>query len=219
MRDFVARILEPSAKNKFLPNFLPVVEEIARLGAVNSLSQTLLKLASPGVPDIYQGNEIWDFSLVDPDNRRPVDYQCRREKLASLKEAKPDELWQNWPDGRIKMFLTHRLLRFRREHVDLFRRGNYLPIAASGAFADCCISFARELDGEWIVVLAPRLSSRIGFPAHRRQMERHRNRTAGGVCPRKGARHFHWRRSLHSRSTSETGRRAVDPAVRSHDKL
>jgi (1->4)-alpha-D-glucan 1-alpha-D-glucosylmutase len=164
MRDFVARILEPSPKNKFLPNFLPVVEEVARLGVVNSLSQTLLKLTSPGVPDIYQGNELWNFSLVDPDNRRPIDYQCRREKLASLKEAKPDELWQNWPDGRIKMFLTNRLLRFRREHVDLFGRGNYLPIAASGTFTDCCISFARELDGEWIVVLAPRLTSRIGFP-------------------------------------------------------
>jgi (1->4)-alpha-D-glucan 1-alpha-D-glucosylmutase len=121
-------------------------------------------MASPGVPDIYQGNELWNFALVDPDNRRPVDYKCRREKLASLKGAKPDELWENWPDGRIKMFLTNRLLRFRREYVDLFRRGNYLPIAASGAFADCCIGFARELEGEWIVVLAPRLTSRIGFP-------------------------------------------------------
>jgi (1->4)-alpha-D-glucan 1-alpha-D-glucosylmutase len=164
MRDFVAKILEPSAKNKFLANFLPVVEEIARLGAVNSLSQTLLKLTSPGVPDIYQGNEVWNFSLVDPDNRRPVDYKSCREKLASLKEVKPEDLWQNWPDGRIKMFLTNRLLRFRREHFDLFRRGNYLPVAVTGEFADCCISFARELDGEWIVVLAPRLASRVGFP-------------------------------------------------------
>lgn len=164
MRDFVARILEPSAKNKFLPTFYPVVEEIARLGAVNSLSQTLLKLASPGVPDIYQGCELWNFRLVDPDNRQPVDYQCRREKLASVKEAKPEELWQNWPDGRIKMFLAQRLLNFRREHVDLFRRGNYLSMAASGTFADCCVSFAREFESQWIVVIAPRISSRIGFP-------------------------------------------------------
>ena len=73
--EFVARILEPGPKNKFLPVFLPVVEEIARLGAINSLAQLVLKLTAPGVPDIYQGNEIWDFSLVDPDNRRPVDYQ------------------------------------------------------------------------------------------------------------------------------------------------
>ncbi|HET9857157.1 MAG TPA: hypothetical protein VFP99_04920, partial [Chthoniobacterales bacterium] len=163
-RDFIARILEPSAKNKFLPSFLPVVEEIARLGAINSLAQTLLKLTSPGVPDIYQGNEIWDFSLVDPDNRRPVDYQRRREMLDALGASTPDELLQNWPDGRIKMFLIHRLLKFRNEHVDLFQRGNYLPLAASGTFADCCVSFARQIENRWMVVIAPRLSSRIGFP-------------------------------------------------------
>jgi (1->4)-alpha-D-glucan 1-alpha-D-glucosylmutase len=164
MRDFVAKILETSAKNKFLPNFLPVVEEIARLGAINSLTQTLLRLTSPGVPDIYQGNEIWDFSLVDPDNRRPVDYKHRREMLASIAKAKPEELLQSWPDGRIKMFLTQRVVQFRREHADLFQSGNYLPLKASGNLADCCISFARQLNDEWIVVIAPRLSSRIGFP-------------------------------------------------------
>jgi (1->4)-alpha-D-glucan 1-alpha-D-glucosylmutase len=165
MRDFVAKILETSAKNKFLPNFLPVVEEIARLGAINSLTQTLLRLTSPGVPDIYQGNEIWDFSLVDPDNRRPVDYKHRREMLASIAKAKPEELLQSWSDGRIKMFLTQRVLQFRREHADLFQSGNYLPLKASGNLADCCISFARQLNDEWIVVIAPRLSSRIGFPS------------------------------------------------------
>jgi len=164
MHDFVARILDPSPKNKFLSIFLPVVEEIARIGAINSLSQTLLKLTSPGVPDIYQGNEIWNFTLVDPDNRRPVDYKRRREMLTALAKVNPEDLLQNWPDGRIKMFLTQRLLRFRNEHVDLFRRGNYLPIKASGTFADCCIGFARELEGQWIVVIAPRLSSRIGLP-------------------------------------------------------
>jgi (1->4)-alpha-D-glucan 1-alpha-D-glucosylmutase len=164
MHDFVARILDAAPKNKFLAIFFPVVEEIARLGAINSLSQTLLKLASPGVPDIYQGCEIWNFSLVDPDNRRPVDYKRRREMLAALAKVNPEDLLQNWPDGRIKMFLTQRLLRFRNEHVDLFRRGNYLPIKTSGAFADCCIGFARELDDKWVAAVAPRLSSRIGFP-------------------------------------------------------
>jgi (1->4)-alpha-D-glucan 1-alpha-D-glucosylmutase len=164
MRDFVAKILETSSKNKFLPNFFPVVEEIARLGAINSLTQTLLRLTSPGVPDIYQGNEIWDFSLVDPDNRRPVHYRHRREMLATIGKAKPEELLQSWPDGRIKMFLTQRVLQFRREHADLFQCGNYLPIRASGNLADCCISFGRQWHDEWIVVIAPRLSSRIGFP-------------------------------------------------------
>jgi (1->4)-alpha-D-glucan 1-alpha-D-glucosylmutase len=163
-REFVARILDTGPKNKFLPLFLPFAEQIARFGAINSLSQALLKLTSPGVPDIYQGNEIWDFSLVDPDNRRGVDYAKRREMLNCLNSSNPEELLHCWPDGRIKMFLTQRLLHFRREHVDLFQRGNYLPLRATGAFADCCVSFARELSGQWIIVIAPRLSARIGFP-------------------------------------------------------
>ena len=90
MRDFVAKILDGSPRNKFLPIFLPVAKEIARLGAINSLTQTLLKLTSPGVPDIYQGNEIWDSSLVDPDNRRPVDYNMRTQMLESLASATPE---------------------------------------------------------------------------------------------------------------------------------
>src|SRR5437016_8350806 len=164
MRDFVAKILDASLRNKFVPIFLPVAQEIARLGAINSLTQTLLKLTSPGVPDIYQGNEIWDYSLVDPDNRRPIDYRPRREMLEALSASTSDELMQNWPDGRIKMFLTQRVLQFRREHVDLFQRGEYLPLVASGTFTECCVNFARRLGDQWIVVIAPRLSSRIGFP-------------------------------------------------------
>src|SRR5213596_3700667 len=130
MRDFVAKILDPSPRNKFIPAFLSVAKEIARLGAINSPTQTLLKLTSPGVPDIYQGNEIWDYSLVDPDNRRPVDYQLRQRMLDGLATARPDELMPTWPDGRIKMFLTQQVLRFRREHAELFHRGEYLPVRA-----------------------------------------------------------------------------------------
>jgi (1->4)-alpha-D-glucan 1-alpha-D-glucosylmutase len=164
MHDFVARILDSSSRNKFLPIFLPAAKEIVRLGAINSLTQTLLKLTSPGVPDIYQGTEIWDYSLVDPDNRRPVDYDLRREILKSLSSATPGELMQTWPDGRIKLFLTKHLLQLRRGHADLFERGEYLPLHASGTFAESCISFVRRLDDNWIAVIAPRLSSRIGFP-------------------------------------------------------
>ena len=164
MRDFVANILDSSPRNKFLPIFLPVAQEIARLGAINSLTQTLLKLTSPGVPDVYQGNEIWDYSLVDPDNRRRVDYNRRREMLETLSTATPHELIQTWPDGRIKMFLTQRVLRFHREHADLFQHGEYLPLRASGTFAECCVSFTRQLADKWIVVIVPRLSSRVGFP-------------------------------------------------------
>jgi (1->4)-alpha-D-glucan 1-alpha-D-glucosylmutase len=164
MHDFVARILDPSSRNKFLPIFLPAAKEIVLLGAINSLTQTLLKLASPGVPDIYQGTEVWDYSLVDPDNRRPVDYDLRRQMLKSLSSASPGELMQTWPDGRIKLFLTKHILRLRCEHADLFARGEYLPLHTSGTFAECCVSFVRRLDNNWIAVIAPRLSSRIGFP-------------------------------------------------------
>ena len=164
MHDFIARILDPSPRNRFLPIFLPAAKEVIRLGAINSLTQTLLKLTAPGVPDIYQGTEIWDYSLVDPDNRRPVDYQLRRKMLKSLSNATPTELMQTWPDGRIKMFLIKHLLQLRRAHADLFERGEYLPLHTSGTFADCCVSFVRRLDDNWIAVIASRLSARIGFP-------------------------------------------------------
>src|SRR5438067_9328486 len=164
MHDFVARILDSSPRNKFLPIFLPAAKEIGRLGTINSLTQTLLKLTSPGVPDIYQGTEIWDYSLVDPDNRRPVDYDLRRQMLKSLSTATLGELMQTWPDARIKLFLINHILRFRRGHADLFAGGEYLPLHASGTLAECCISFSRRLDDDWIAVIAPRLSSRIGFP-------------------------------------------------------
>jgi (1->4)-alpha-D-glucan 1-alpha-D-glucosylmutase len=164
VNEFVARVLDPSEKNRFLPAFLPVAEEIARLGAINSLTQLALKLTLPGVPDIYQGNEIWNFSLVDPDNRRPVDYQQRRAMLDSLSGAAPEDLLQHWPDGRIKLFLTQRLLRFRRDNAALFGAGTYLPLTVSGPFADSCVAFTREHEGKWIAVIVPRLSSRVGFP-------------------------------------------------------
>jgi len=164
MAHFIAKILELSPRNRFLESFVSVAEMVARTGAINSLSQVLLKLTVPGVPDVYQGNEIWDFSLVDPDNRRPVDYLARKKMLDGLKGTASGELLDNWSDGRIKLFLTHRLLTFRRENPELFRHGSYRPLGLTGDLADCCIAFAREWKGRSIVVLAPRLSSRVGFP-------------------------------------------------------
>jgi (1->4)-alpha-D-glucan 1-alpha-D-glucosylmutase len=164
MQEFVARILEAGPRNKFLPAFLPVVAEIARLGAINSLAQTVIKLTAPGVPDIYQGTEIWDDSLVDPDNRRPIDYARRREMLTQIENVPANELMQCWPDGRIKMRLTQRLLHLRRENPELFREGIYEPINFGGAFADCAIGFVRRHRNRAIIVIVPRLSSRVGFP-------------------------------------------------------
>ena len=164
MQEFVARILEAGPRNKFLPAFLPVVAEIARLGAINSLAQTAIKLTAPGVPDIYQGTEIWDDSLVDPDNRRPIDYARRREMLTQIENVPANELMQCWPDGRIKMRLTQRLLHLRRENPELFHEGIYEPINFGGAFADCAIGFVRRDRDRAIIVIVPRLSSRVGFP-------------------------------------------------------
>ena len=163
-REFVGKILAANPKNKFLPVFLPMANEIAGIGAINSLSQTLLKLTSPGVPDIYQGNEIWDFSLVDPDNRRPVDYRLRREMLETLEKVKPEELLARWADGRIKLFLTQRVLQLRRNHPEIFAQGSYLPVETTGTFRESVVSFGRQLGQHWLLVIAPRLTARIGFP-------------------------------------------------------
>jgi len=164
IREFVARILEPGPRNKFLPIFLPVAAEIARLGAINSLAQTAIKLTAPGVPDIYQGTEIWDDSLVDPDNRRPIDYARRREMLAQIEKVSANELMQCWPNGRIKMRLTQRLLHLRRENPELFREGNYESLNFGGELAECAIGFARRHGDRAIIVIVPRLSSQVGFP-------------------------------------------------------
>jgi (1->4)-alpha-D-glucan 1-alpha-D-glucosylmutase len=160
----VASILASGPRNKFLPAFLPLAEQIARLGAMNSLAQTVLKLTSPGVPDIYQGTEIWDDSLVDPDNRRPVDYARRREMLAQVQSAPAEELLRCWGDGRLKLRVTQRLLHLRRDNPELFREGTYEPLKFTGTFAECVIGFMRHRNGGAVLVIVPRLSSRVGFP-------------------------------------------------------
>ncbi len=118
----------------------------------------------PGVPDFYQGTEIWDDSMVDPDNRRPVDYERRRQMLSALAGARPAELLENWPDGRIKLLATTRLLHFRREHPGLFCSGSYEALTASGSHADSVVAYARRHEGKTLIVVTPRLSSRVGFP-------------------------------------------------------
>ena len=164
MVEFVARILEAGPPNKFLPAFLPVAQEIARLGAINSLAQITIKFTAPGVPDVYQGTELWDDSLVDPDNRRAVDYGRRREMLRQIENVPPRDLMRCWADGRIKLGLTQRLLHLRRDKAELFREGNYEAINFGGAFADCAIGFVRRHGERAIVVIVPRLSLRVGFP-------------------------------------------------------
>jgi (1->4)-alpha-D-glucan 1-alpha-D-glucosylmutase len=163
--NFVNRVLDRGRESDFLADLDRFVREIADAGFLNSLSQTLLKIASPGVPDFYQGTEVWDFNLVDPDNRRPVDFQWRAETLSALKSrAETDlagltgELLAAWPDARLKLFLTWRSLQFRRQHDELFLRGNYVPLNVSGNRAEHVCALARERDGRWAVAVVPRLT-------------------------------------------------------------
>ncbi len=164
---FVDRILEPGPENRFLEDFLEFQPFVAYYGALNSLAQVMLKIAAPGVPDFYRGTELWDFSLVDPDNRRPVDFGLRAARLAELQERTGDprdlagELLAGWRDGRVKLYLTWRALRFRRDHRRLFAGGDYLPLVAAGPGRDHLCAFARRLEGTWAVVAAPRLCVRL----------------------------------------------------------
>jgi len=150
---FIDIILKSPA---FLESFLPFAQRIAARGMIISLAQTVLKLTSPGVPDIYQGNEIWDFSLVDPDNRRPVNYKIREELLASLEKRSPAHLLDHWQDGGIKMRVTQALLRFRLGFSELFQTGEYIPLQLQGTKAEHAVAFTRKLDSVELLVVVPR---------------------------------------------------------------
>jgi (1->4)-alpha-D-glucan 1-alpha-D-glucosylmutase len=129
------------------------VNSIAAAGALNGLAQTLLRMTVPGVPDLYQGNEFWDFSLVDPDNRRPVDYPARAQALQA--QSAPAELLADWRDGRIKQALIAEVLNLRAEHAELFRRGSYQALEVLGSQAHNVLAFAREHEGKQAVVIVP----------------------------------------------------------------
>ena len=160
---FVRGVLEPRGHNLFLADFLEMQRRVAHFGLLNSLSQTVCKLTAPGVPDIYQGNELWDFSLVDPDNRRPVDYQRRRELLEGLSAPglTPRELLATPDDGRAKLFLTWKVLQLRRAQPLLFERGEYRRLSARGERAHHLCAFARRCAPHSLIVIAPRLYRRL----------------------------------------------------------
>jgi len=154
LQNFIAAILSGSMRaNSFVTLLNEFLQPIAYFGAINSLAQTTLKLTSPGAPDIYQGTELWDFSLVDPDNRRPVDFSTRRQMLSDLRNQNSDlirlcgDLLQNYQDGRMKMWATTRALEFRRENPKLFQKGRYIPLESPNLNQYLC-SFARALESE-----------------------------------------------------------------------
>lgn len=131
---------------------------IAPAGAINSLSQSLLRMTCPGVPDLYQGTEFWDFSLVDPDNRQPVDFSPRINSLAHASTVSPGDLLQRWQDGHVKQWLIHRTLTMRKHYTALFTQGDYQPLAVEGERADHILAFSREHNGSCMIVITPRLT-------------------------------------------------------------
>jgi (1->4)-alpha-D-glucan 1-alpha-D-glucosylmutase len=162
---FVHALLDDTRRNAFLAAFLPFQRKVSRFGLYNSLSQTLLKLTSPGVPDLYQGTELWDFSLVDPDNRRPVDYAHRRDLLSGLVEwadsgagldKRVRALLDSAEDGRPKLYLIWRALSLRLEQPLLFQNGDYLALDTGGTHPEHLCAFARCHRRETLVAVAPR---------------------------------------------------------------
>ena len=192
------RILDPVSGRAFLADLLPFQARIARIGAVNGLAQTLLKLTAPGVPDTYQGTELWDLSLVDPDNRRPVDFALRERWLAAPRPAA--ELLRDWRSGRIKQHVVARTLALRRRLPELFSQGEYLPLTLQGAQAERIVAFARRRPQAAALVIVPRLVAGLlpegdELLPPRGGLGRHRDRAAGGLggrrCRRGGGRRAH----------------------------
>ena len=156
---FVQGVLDASYANPFLADFADFIGLIARPAAIASLAQLVLKLTVPGVPDIYQGGELWDFSLVDPDNRRPVDFAQRRRLLDEISDMSGGELAGAWQDGREKLFITARLLGLRRNYLELFAAGDYQPVGiGEGRNADRLCAFTRRYRESALVVGVPRLT-------------------------------------------------------------
>jgi (1->4)-alpha-D-glucan 1-alpha-D-glucosylmutase len=167
LQGFVARILDPAPGNRFLADFGTFQTFVARLGMVNSLAQTLVKITAPGVPDFYQGTELWDFSLVDPDNRRPVDFASRAALLAGLRERiaagglaeLARELVEHWADGRIKLYTIHRALSHRRQARELYLEGDYVVLPTGGSRGRHLCAYARRWNGQAALTVVPLLTA------------------------------------------------------------
>lgn len=161
--NFIKAILKPGEDNAFLKAFLPFQKKIAHYGIFNSLGQTLIKTTSPGIPDFYQGTELWEFNLVDPDNRRQVDFTKRQACLESIKkEAQSNilnlitKLLEHKEDAKIKLFLIHKALKARTKYAETFKTGDYLPLKVTGKFKDHVIAFARSNKKQNVITIVPR---------------------------------------------------------------
>ncbi|HPN55490.1 MAG TPA: malto-oligosyltrehalose synthase [Candidatus Omnitrophota bacterium] len=170
--DFVDRLLDDKGPDPFWPDFLEFQRRIAHYGVFNSLSQCLLKMTCPGIPDFYQGSELWDLWLVDPDNRRDVDFDRREAFLREIeqeagvrgREAVSRDLLFESSTGKIKLWMIWTVLKERGRRRAVFEQGEYLPLSSAGHHADSVIAFARVLDGAWSVTVAPRFLTRVCGP-------------------------------------------------------
>jgi len=163
---FTERILEDTRDNRFRQELQLLAEPVAYYGALNSLAQVVLKAMCPGVPDFYQGTELWDLSLVDPDNRRPVDFERRIALLKELQQretspALAQEMLEAWGDGRIKLYVTWKVLNLRRVQAELFASGTYIPLKAVGPTQEHVCALARRSGENWVVAAIPRLPVRL----------------------------------------------------------
>jgi (1->4)-alpha-D-glucan 1-alpha-D-glucosylmutase len=166
---FVRGVLDERRNRAFLRDFQALREKVAWYGALNALSQLLVKCAAPGVPDFYQGTELWNLRLVDPDNRAPVDFAARARALEELRGLErrreaplAPELLTSWRDGRVKLFLTWKALGLRRRLPDLFADGAYLPLEVSGGKRDLVVAFARSRGDAHVLLAVPRFFTRLG---------------------------------------------------------
>jgi (1->4)-alpha-D-glucan 1-alpha-D-glucosylmutase len=157
-QDFLTSVLDPERPARVVFDMQAFVEQIAHAGALNGLAQTLLRVTSPGIPDLYQGCEFWDFSMVDPDNRRPVDFAARQAALAEA--APPETLLAQWRDGRIKQAILHRALALRARLPDLFTTGTYTALKIEGPAARHALAFARSHAGHHAVTIISRLAGK-----------------------------------------------------------
>jgi (1->4)-alpha-D-glucan 1-alpha-D-glucosylmutase len=163
--EFISKILN---NNNFIDDLIPFTEKVAFYGAFNSLVYLTLKLTCPGIPDTYQGCDLWDFSLVDPDNRRPVDYQLRQKYLNTIKEVSEKEkildLLNNYSDGSIKLYVSYKLLNLRKKYKELFVNSKYVPLKITGNFKNNFIAYMREKNNNKLVVILPRFITELTEP-------------------------------------------------------
>jgi (1->4)-alpha-D-glucan 1-alpha-D-glucosylmutase len=173
--------------NEFLADFQKLQQKIAYFGMLNGLAQTLIKITSPGVPEIYQGCDLWDLRLVDPDNRRVVDYAIRAKFLAEMEERSKGgasgnefrkEIVTHWPDGRIKLYIIWRVLNLRRQNPALFQEGSFEPLEVSGKRANNVIAYARRGGKRGLIVVAPKWLAQAKAPMNQQDMRKFWSNTA-----------------------------------------